>query len=79
MHKVGLGETGGTVLTRGERTQCVVNFLQGSGAGYYTVWVIDMGPFDDNGEEGGRDTHWVPFSYHGSASKADKRRDMGDA
>ena len=65
MHKVGLGETGGTVLTRGERTQCVVNFLQGSGAGYYTVWVVDMGPFDDNGEEGGRDTHWVPFSYHG--------------
>ena len=57
--KVVLGETGDTAPTRGGRTQGVGNFLQGVGVGGSTVWVGDVGPFGDNGEEGGRDTHWV--------------------
>ena len=55
--KVSLGETGGTAPTGRGRTEGVGNFLQGGGAGNYTVWVGDVGPFGGNGEEGGRDTH----------------------
>ena len=78
-YKVGLGETGDTALSRGSRTQGVGNFIQDGGAGDSTVWVGDVGPFGDIGEEGGRDTHWVPSADHGEASEAVKRWDMGDA
>ena len=78
-YKVGLGETGNTASTGGGITQGVRNFIQGRGVGDSTVWVEDVGPFGNIGEEGGRDTHWVPSADHGEASEAVKRRDMGDA
>ena len=57
MSKVGLGETGDTAPTGRGITQGVGIFLQGGGAGDYTVWVWDVGTFGNNGEEGGRDIH----------------------
>ena len=60
VRKVGLRDTGDTAPTRGGRTQGVRNFQQGGGAGNSTAWVRDVGPFGDNREECGRDTHWVP-------------------
>ena len=76
--KVSLGETGDTDSTRGIRNQGVGKFLQGGGAGNFTVWVGDVGPFSVDGEEGGRGTHWDYFSDNGKLSKAAKIRDMGD-
>ena len=38
-----------------------------------------MGFFRDNGEEGGRYTHWDTLSDHGEASEAAKIWDIGDA
>ena len=57
-------------------TQGVGNFIQGGGAGDSTVWVRDVGPFGDNGDKYGRDTHWVPSSDHREVSEAVKRQDM---
>ena len=54
-----MGETRDTALTGGGRTQVFRNFLQGGVAGGSTVWVRDVGPFSNTGEEGGGDTHWV--------------------
>ena len=70
MYKVALGETFETDLMREDRTQGIGNFIQGGGAGNSTVWVGDVGPFGDNGEECGRYTHWVPLSDHGGLSEA---------
>ena len=58
--KVGLGETGDTASMRWVRIQGVGKFLQSSGVGNNILWVGGVGPLGDNGEEGGRDTHWVP-------------------
>ena len=41
-------------MTIGDRTQGIDNFLQGGGGIDYIVCVVDVGPFGDNGEEGGR-------------------------
>ena len=76
--KVGLGETGDTVLTGGGRTKGIGNFIQGGGAGDYIVWVGEMGPFGGKVKEGRGDTHWVPATDHGDVSKLVRRRDMGD-
>ena len=38
-----------------------------------------MGHFGVNGKEGRGDTHGVPATDHGEASKAIRRREMGDA
>ena len=38
-----------------------------------------MGHFGVNGKEGIGDTHGVPATDHGEASKAIRRREMGDA
>ena len=77
--KVGLGETGDTALTGGDRTQGVGNFLQGSGAGNSIVWVGDVCPFGINGKEGRGDTKKVSATDHGEESKVISRWDMGDA
>ena len=74
-----MGENGDTSLKRGGRTQGLGNFIQGGGAGDSTVWVVDVGTFGGNGEEGGRGTHWVSLSDHGEAIEAAKIWDMGDA
>ena len=66
-HKIGLGETEDTALTRGDRTQGIGNFLQGRGAGDSTVWVGYVGTFGNNREECGRYTHWVHLSDQGEA------------
>ena len=63
-------------MTRGDKTQGIVNFLQGGGAGNSTVWVGYVGPFGDNGAECGRYTHWVPLSDHGELSEAAKIGDI---
>ena len=76
-HKVSLRDTGDTASTKGDRTQGIGNFLQGGGAGDCTVWVGYVVPFGDNGEEGGRYTHWVPLSGHGESSGAFRRRNRG--
>ena len=55
--KVGLGETEDIALTGRGITQGVGSFLQGSSAGYFTIWVGYVGPFGGNLHEGGRDTH----------------------
>ena len=36
-----------------------------------------MVPFGFHGEEGGRDTHWFLLKYHGEASAAVRRQDVG--
>ena len=74
-----MGETGDTALTRGDRTQGIGYFLQGGDIGKYTVWVGDMGHFNDNGEKGRGDIDRVPLSDHGEASKAANIWDIGDA
>ena len=74
-----MGETGDTALKRGNTTQGIENFLQGGGAGDYIVWVGYLGPFGKNGEEGRRDTHRVPLSYHVEESEGNRRQDIGDA
>ena len=76
---VGLEETGDTDLMGGSRTQGVGSFLQDGGAGDYIVWVGDVGPFGVDGKDGRGDTHGVPATDHGEASKVIRRRDMGDA
>ena len=58
--KVGLGSTGNTDPTRRGRPQGDGNVIQGGGSSNTTVWVGDVGTFDRNVEEGGRDAHWVP-------------------
>ena len=60
MRKVSLGETGDTSLTGRRRPQGGGNVLQGGGSRYTTECFGDMGTSGSNGEEGGRDTHWVP-------------------
>ena len=37
-----------------------------------------MGPFGGNGEEGGRDAHWVPSTDHGEVSALVRRQGVGD-
>ena len=64
---------------RGDITQGIGSFIQGGGSGNYIVWVGDVGPFGDNGEECGRYTLRVPLSDHGEESEAAKIRDIGDA
>ena len=66
-------------MTGGGRTQDVGNFLQGGGADDSIVWVVDVGHFGDNGEEGRGGTHRVPATGHGDASEAVRRHEMGDS
>ena len=77
--KVGLRETGDTALTGRGIPQGGGNVLQGSGSSDTTVWFGDVGPFGSNGEEGRRDTHRVPQTYHWEASVEVRRRDVGYA
>ena len=74
-----MGKTRETDLTGGGRTQGIVKFLQGGGAGYSIVWVGDVGTFGVNVEEGRGDTHRVPATDHGEASETIMIRDMGDS
>ena len=55
------------------------NVLQGGGSVYTTVLFRDVDPFGSNEEEGGRDAHWVPYTDHGEAIAAVRRRDVGDS
>ena len=73
MSKVGLGETGDTAPTGRGITQGVGIFLQGGGAGDYTVWVGDVDTFGVNGKDGRGDTHGVPANDHREASNAIRR------
>ena len=66
--KVGLGETGGTAPTGRGRPLGGINVLQGGGSIDPSVWVRDVGNLGINGEEGVRDSHWVPYTDYGEAS-----------
>ena len=66
-------------MTRRGRIQSIENFVQGGGAGNYTVWVEDVVPFGDNVKEGRRDKHTLLLSDIGESSEADKIRYIGDA
>ena len=77
-HKVGLGETGDTVLTGWGRTQVARKFLQGGSTGDSIVWIRDVGLFVVNGEEGRGDTHGVPATDHWKVVKVIRRWGMGD-
>ena len=72
-----MGETGDNDTTEKGRTQGVGNILQCGGTGNPTVRVGDMGTFVVNGEEGLRDTHWVPLEYHREASAEVSIQDVG--
>ena len=52
-------------MTGGGRTQGVGNLLQAIVASNAIVWVVYVGPFVVNDEEGGGDTHGVPATDHG--------------
>ena len=79
MHKVGLGDTGGTAPTVRGRTQGGGNILQVGGLSNITVWFGDVGPFGNNGEEGRIGTHRLPQTDHVEVSAANSRWDVGDA
>ena len=77
--KVGLGETGYTALTLRGIPQGGGNILQGGGPSDTTFWFGDVVPFGGKGEECRRGTHRVPQTYHGEASKVDRRWHVGDS
>ena len=58
--KVSLKETGRISQAGRGRTQGSLNVLQGGGPGNTNVQVVDVGRCGSNGEEDGRDAHWVP-------------------
>ena len=76
--KVGMGDTGETDLTGRGRPQGGGNVLQGGGSSNNTVCIGDVGIFGSNVEEGRRDTYMVPQTYHGEASAAVRRQEVGD-
>ena len=43
------------------------------------VYINYVVPFSDNREEGRRDLHRIPQTYHGEAISIDSRLDVGDA
>ena len=48
-------------------------------AGYYIVWVGNVGPFDVNGKEDRGDAHGVPAKDHGEDNESIRRWYMEDA
>ena len=54
------------------------NVLQGGGPNDTTVWFVDVGPFEGNGEDGRRGTHRFPWVDHREAIAEDRRRDVVD-
>ena len=74
-----MGEARDTTSTGGGRSQGVVKFLQGGGAGNYIVWVGNVGHFAFNGKEDRGNAHGVPDNYHGEEDETIRIWDMGDA
>ena len=65
VRKVSLEETGDTDMMGRGRPQGGGNVLQCSGSSDTNVWVGDVGPFGSNVEDGGRYTHWDPYTDRG--------------
>ena len=76
VRKVALGEARDNTLTVGGRSQGVVKFLQGGGAGDSIVCFRNVVPFGVNVKEDRGDSHGGYENDHKKESKAIRRWDM---